>query len=63
MVERASEHGLLTADVFEPHWRASGEVLEPNAVLDRDDADVRLNMEPAGTVLRRRLVATGIDWS
>ncbi len=62
MVEHASGHGLLTADVFEPHWRASGEVLESEAVLDRDDSDARPNMETAGTVLRRRAAATGIDW-
>ncbi|AFO58789.1 membrane protein/domain protein [Natrinema sp. J7-2] len=62
LVERASGHGLLTAAVFEPQWRASGAVLEPKAVLDRNDSDARPNMETAGTVLRRRAVATGIDW-
>lgn len=62
IVERASGHGLLTGDVFEPQWRASGAVLGPEAVLDRNGSDVRPNTETAGTVLRRRAVATGIDW-
>lgn len=62
LVERASAHGLTTVDVFEPQWRSSGQVSEPNAVLESDETAVRPRMETAGTVLVRRALATGIDW-
>ncbi|WP_226006092.1 RDD family protein [Natrinema salinisoli] len=62
MVERASAHGLTTVDVFKPAFRATGQMLDPEAVLESDGTDVRPDMETAGSVLFRRAGATGIDW-
>ncbi|QCS43136.1 RDD family protein [Natrinema versiforme] len=61
LVERAADHGLTTVDIFKPRWRASGEMVDPEAVLASDDHDVRPDMEAAGNVLGRRVVATVID--
>lgn len=61
MVDRASAHGLTTVDVFEPQWRASGEMVDPEAFLESVTV-VRPDMETAGNVLSRRILATGIDW-
>lgn len=65
MVELASSYGLEVVDVYRPSWRESGEVVDPETVLESESTEPtveRYGLETAGDVLGRRAAAIAIDW-